>query len=277
MLADFEHTLASGGTVSFYGQFNPAIISGDHGEETETNVLDNDLSVNCVGVHFAMPTGENTFRFRFETGLGLPNSTEVDQFGSDYRRFTRERIRHFDFSLEGGWGQVSLGHGSMSADGAAETDLSYVGTALYSFNADANPSFIFRDTSGVLTGPTVGDTTSNFDGTRRGRIRYDTASFNGFSLSAAYAQNILNQDDEADYYDVAVRYSGQISDGTELAAPLAYQARDRDDGDRSDLVASGSLLLENGFSFTAAVGDRDNDGGSDPNYTIQKSLMTRTG
>lgn len=272
-LADFEWSLGdNGGTFTFYGLFNPAIISVDDGDETETNLLDNDLAASRLGVRIMLPSGENTFRFRLESALGLPNSTEVDQFGSDYSRFDRTDIRHFDFSYGGNWGTVSLGQGSMVADGAAETDLSYVGTALYSYTADANASFIFRDSFDVLSGPVVADITDNFDGSRRGRIRYDSPSFNGFSVGVAYGENILDQDDEGDYTDIGLFYSGDVSDGVELAAALAYQNRDESGGDRSDILGSASVLLDNGFSFTFAAGDRDNDAGgaSDPNYWYGK-------
>lgn len=40
----------SGGSVQLYGQFNPAIISVDDGQETETNIRDNDLSRSRVGL-----------------------------------------------------------------------------------------------------------------------------------------------------------------------------------------------------------------------------------
>ncbi|WP_299605292.1 porin [uncultured Tateyamaria sp.] len=272
VLADLEYNLGSGATLTFYGQLNPAIISVDDGRDSETNLLDNDLSNSRIGLRYSTPFGNNTFQFRLETGLGLPNSSEVSQSGSDYSRFTRDDIRHFDFSLEGAWGQVSLGQGSMAADGVAENDLSYVGTALYSFTADANPSFLFRDGFDVLSGPAIGDTTDNFDGSRRGRIRYDSPDFSGFSFSAAAGENILDQEDENEYYDVAVFYNASIGGGAEMSAGLAYQERNGTDSDRSDIVASASVLLQSGLGFTAAIGDRDDDasGASDPRYYYAK-------
>ncbi|MBY5935043.1 porin [Tateyamaria omphalii] len=269
-LADLEYTLGSGATVTFYGQLNPAIISVDDGRDTETNLLDNDLSSSRVGLRYAAAFGDSIFRFRLETGLGLPNSTEVSQAGSDYSRFTRDDIRHFDFSLEGNWGRVSLGQGSMAADGVAEVDLSYVGTALYSYTADSNASFLFRDGFDVLSGPAIADTTDNFDGSRRGRIRYDSPDISGFTFSASAGENILDQEDEGEYYDVGVFYNATIGGGAELSAGLAYQRRDLNTADRSDIVASASVLLQNGLGFTVATGDRDDDAGSDPRYYYAK-------
>ena len=43
-LAELKYENNSGGYVEIYGQLNPSIISVDDGEQTETNLLDNDLS-----------------------------------------------------------------------------------------------------------------------------------------------------------------------------------------------------------------------------------------
>ncbi len=280
--AELKYDNASGGSVVLYGQLNPAIISVDDGEETETNIRDNDASNSRVGLRVSQPYGANTFRFRFESALGLPNSTETNQLGDDFSGWTREDIRHVDFSLEGDWGTFSAGQGSMSADGVAEQDLSLVGLILYSYTADSNASFLFRDDAGFLTGPAVADSSDNFDGARRTRIRYDTPSFNGFTLSASWGQNVLEEDfdDDRDYYDFAVYYDNTFANGMKLAAGLAYQVRGEGNSGsggaesekREDIVGSASLLLENGLSFTFAAGDRDVDDStsSDPHYYYAK-------
>ncbi|MDP5215909.1 porin [Ruegeria sp. 2205SS24-7] len=270
--AELKYENNSGGYVKLYGQLNPAIISVDDGQETETNVRDYDASNSRVGLEVIQPYGANTFQFRFETALGLPNSTETSQLGNDFGGWTRQDIRHVDFSLKGDWGKVSAGQGSMFADGAAEQDLSYVGLALYSFTADSNFSFLFRDSAGVLSGPTVGDTTDDFDGSRRARIRYDTPSFNGFSFGAAWGRNVLADDDDRDYYDFGTYYSNEFA-GTKVNAALAYQVREGDgSAKREDLIGSASVLLQSGLSFTVAAGTRDvdSDMDTDPNYYYAK-------
>ena len=269
--AELKYTNNSGGYVEIYGQFNPAIISVDDGQHTETNVLDNDLSRSRVGLRLIQPFGSNTFGFRFETGLGFPNSTEVNQFGSTYSGWTRADLRHVDFWLEGSWGKFSAGQGSMAADGAAETDLSYVGAALYSYTVDSSAGFLFRDTTGALTGPALVNAFDNLDGSRRGRIRYDTPDFNGFSAGIAWGQNVLSSSDDADYYDIGLFY-GQELGSAEFSASLAYQVREDAGTDRSDVLGAASVLLDNGISFTVAGGTRDNDaaGASDPSYYYAK-------
>ncbi len=272
--AELKYENNSGGYVELYGQFNPALISVDDGQETETRVLDNDLSNSRVGLRLMQPYGDNEFTFRFETGLGLPNSSEWNQQGTDFSGWTREDIRHVDFALKGGYGKFSAGQGSMASDGAAETDLSYVGTALYSFTNDENSGFFYRGTDGVLSDITVGDSSSNFDGGRRTRVRYDTPDFNGFSAAVAYGENALSSSDDDTYYDLAIAYNNTFAGGVEFAASLAYAVRDFDNvsGERKDTIGSASVLLPSGFSFTAAAGSRDDtaSGASDPSFWYAK-------
>ncbi|NVO55650.1 porin [Rhodobacteraceae bacterium B1Z28] len=272
--AELKYENNSGGYVLLYGQLNPALISVDDGQESETRVLDNDLSNSRVGLRLLQPFGNNEFTFRFETGLGLPGSASANQFGTNADGWNREDIRHVDFALKGGWGKFSAGQGSMVSDGAAEVDLSYVGTALYSFTNDENSGFFYRGTDDLLSDITVGDSSSNFDGSRRGRVRYDTPTVNGFSAGIAYGQNILSSSDDDDYYDIGLSYANTFAGGIEFAAGLAYAVRDRDGSsdNRKDTIGSASVLLPSGFSFTAAVGTRDDDsaGASDPNYWYGK-------
>ena len=271
--AEMKYENNSGGYVLLYGQFNPAIISVDDGQDTDTRLLDNDLSNSRVGLRLMQPFGQNEFTFRFESALGLPNSTEWSQLGTNFSGWTREDIRFVDFGLKGGWGKFSAGQGSMASDGASETDLSYVGTALYSFTNDENSGFFYRGTNGALSNITVGDSSSNFDGSRRGRVRYDTPDFSGFSASFAYGQNILSSSDDDDYYDMAVNYNNTFAGGVEFAASVAYAVRDFDNGsgNREDTIGSASVMLPSGFSFTAAAGTRDNvSGQSDPSFWYTK-------
>ncbi len=272
--AELKYENNTGGYVLLYGQLHPALISVDDGQETDTRVLDNDLSNSRVGLELMQPFGDNTFSFRLETALGLPNSTEWNQDGTDFSGWTREDIRHVDFALAGGWGKFSAGQGSMVSDGAAEVDLSYVGTALYSYTNDENSSFFYRGTDGVLSDITIGDSSSNFDGARRGRVRYDTPDFSGFSAGIAWGQNILSSSDDDDYYDVGVRYESTFGSDVKFKAALAYAVRSRDGGggDRKDTIGSASVLIRDTLSFTIAAGTRDDDasGASDPNYFYGK-------
>lgn len=272
--AELKFENNSGGYIQLYGQFNPALISVDDGQDVETRVLDNDLSNSRVGLQLLQPFGGNDFTFRFETGLGLPNSSEWNQLGTDFSGWSREDIRHVDFALKGDWGKFSAGQGNMVSDGASEIDLSYVGTALYSFTNDENSGFFYRGTDGLLSDITIGDSSSNLDGSRRGRIRYDSPTVNGFSAGIAYGRNILSSTDDDDYYDVGLGYKTTFAGGTEFKAALAYAVRGRDGGagDRKDTIGSASVLMPSGFGVTFAAGTRQDEaaGASDPSFWYGK-------
>ncbi|GAB5436735.1 porin [Falsiruegeria mediterranea] len=270
--AELRYENGNGGWVQLYGQFNPAITSVDDGQQSETNVTDSSISNSRIGVRGGQEFGANTFTFRFETGLSLPGSADIDQFGRNTSGWSREDIRHIDFALSGNYGKFSAGQGSMASDGAAGVDLSYVGTVLNSATTDYNDSFLFRDTAGALSGPTVGDTVSDLDGPRRTRLRYDTPEFNGFSAAIAYGQNTLSRTDDDDYYDIALNYANDFG-AAEFQATIAHLVRDRANGaKRSDTVGSASVKLQNGLSFTMAAGNRSDDaaGATDPSYVYGK-------
>lgn len=269
-LADLVYENKSGGSVQLYGQFSPAFAHVDDGVESNTNFADSGTSGSRIGVRVTQPLGENTFRFRFETALGLPSTAGFDNFGnSGNDGYRRTDIRHFDFSLGGDWGRVSFGQGSMAADGASETVLGAVGANFYQFTGDANASVQFRTEAGALSGVELGDVFDTFDGSRRVRLRYDTPDYNGLSGAVAVGQNRLafsNQDDT--YYDIAVNYAKDYG-GFEVAASAGYQVRDRDAGGETDsFVASAGLKFDNGIGFAVGAGTQDDDrtGATDPSW-----------
>ena len=107
--------------------------------------------------------------------------------------YTNDNIRKLDFTLENDrYGKFWLGQGSMATDGIYEMDLSGTTVIDYSSVADSASAQIIRfsgpglsfDES--LSGITIGNAFTNYDGPRRVRIRYDTPAFNGFTFAAAY-------------------------------------------------------------------------------------------
>lgn len=250
----------SGGTMTWYGHLNAVATSVDDGTDTTSNFSDGANSPSRVGVELYQPLSNGMkFRFRFETALGFTDSASFDQNGiTTDPGWTRANLRHVDFSLEGDWGRFSAGQGSMAADGAAEAGFSNAGIALYSGNTDFNAGYYFRDSNGNLTSVAVGDAFANFDGSRRGRIRYDSPSLAGFTVSASYGQNILSSSDDDDYSDIALRYGNEFANGVELDAAIAYQHRSVDGGtDIDSLIGSVALAFDNGLSFAAAAGKQD--------------------
>lgn len=258
----------SGGTFTYYGQFNPAFTSFDDGQETTDQFADNESSSSRVGFRIVQPFGANELTFRFETALGFGATDEFSQTSEpDNIDWQRTSLRHVDFIYKTAtFGTFYLGQGSMASDGIGDRDLSGTGLASSVSIGDIAGSFELRDSAGALTGIEVGDVFSNFDGTRAGRIRYDTPDFSGFVVSVAYGENILTEGSEDEFMDIGLGYESEIG-GTEIEAGLGYQVRERPgSSDREDVFGSVSVKLQSGVSFTFAAGDRDTAG----NYVFAK-------
>ncbi|MEE4187164.1 MAG: porin, partial [Roseobacter sp.] len=197
-LAGPTYENASGGSFTYYGQFNPAYLSVDDGFETTDEIVDNSHWNSRVGFYLRQPYGENTFQFQFETALGLRQSASVSQtFTPDAVDWSRENLRFVDFSLAGGFGTIYAGQGSMATDGVANLDLSGTAVVTYAGIPDTAGSFQFRTGDGALSGIAISDVFPDFDGGRRGRVRYDTPEFGGgFKGSVAYGTEILQADND---------------------------------------------------------------------------------
>lgn len=195
-----------------------------------------------------------TWGFRYEI-QAVTNAPGVD--GSTLERSTNKQDnRYQDLYVSGGFGKISLGKGDGASNGATEADLS--GTALSSTsNLQDNWSGYALDTSGT----TWGDVYKMFDGlSRQNRVRYDTPNFSG--VSAAFSVNQGNAS------EIALRYMGEFGGNKLRAAIFTAQAADVSptlDGD--DLMGlSASLLLNNGFNFTVAYSEseeNDNPGANE--------------
>jgi hypothetical protein len=260
-LAEIKYENASGGSVQFYGQFSPAYISVDDGVSSTSEAVDNAHSGSRVGVKVLQPMGEGTFSFTFETALGLRSSAGVSQTsvpkGVDW---DRTDLRKIDFAYKtASYGTFSVGQGSMATDGIAEADFGGTGMALYNGIGDAAGSFAFRTAAGALSGVTIGDVTPSLDGARRGRVRYDSPDFNGFRVSVAAGTDILSQNNNDDYYDIALRYGTEIGT-TKVSGGVGFSRRERNGVDRDDTLGSVAVELQNGLNFAVAAGNRKGSG-----------------
>ncbi len=202
-------------TFEFYGQLNFGIFSTDDGEESETYFTDNDNSNTRVGFNWVNDFGGGrSLRFNFETGLGLNGSSAVSIDDTDLEfDYSRTDLRKFEFIYTTpDVGTLYLGQGGTSTDGSAEADLSGTGVIAYSGISDLAGGIEFREGGGGFSGVSVGDAFKSFDGARRFRVRYDTPSFSGFVFSLSGGENILDQDDEAEYYDLGAKYTADYGD-----------------------------------------------------------------
>ena len=249
---------ASGGEVTFYGQFNPTWQSFDDGDETTGGIVDNGNWNTRLGFRIVQPMDSATLRLRFETGLGLRNSGLVSQTEEpDWIDWQRTSLRWFEAAVDSDYGTFSLGQGSTAADGAAGLDSSFTFIVSPTDATDGFGSWQFRDADGNLTGVTVGAVNSSFNVARLFRARYDTPDVSGFVLSTSYGINVLNENDDADYADVAARWSGDWGD-VSVQTALGYGWTFNEGADDQERVLGSMTAYHNptGLNLTVAAGSR---------------------
>ena len=256
-----------GGTMTWYGHLNAGVASVNDGDETNTKFGDGSNSSSRLGLRVAQPLGNGmTFRFRGEASLGFTGLADYDQDGiTNNPGWTRGNIRHFDFSLGGDFGTLWAGQGSMSADGIANNAFSDVGLVLYTANSDFNASYAFvNEATGAPSGVAVGDAYDDLGGSRRGRVRYDSPEFAGFSASASWGKNILSSGDDNDYSDVVLSYNNEFG-AVDVTGAVAYQYVKFDGGGSENAwVGSVGIGFDNGLSFSVASGKANTT--NDENY-----------
>jgi hypothetical protein len=250
--------LDSGGVMTFYGQFNPTYQSFYDGEQTTSGIVDNGNWNSRLGFTIVQPADQITLRLRFETGLGLRSSAAVSQeFTPEWIDWQKTALRWFEVAGDSRFGTVSLGQGSSASDGTAGLDDSFTFHAGATDSSDGFGAFRFRDGNGNLTGVTIGQVNNSFDGARRFRARYDTPVFGGVMLSTSYGINILVDEDNTNYYDVAARWTGDIGDFAVRAA-AGYQWLDNPDGEDTRRLAGSATVVHTptGFNFALSAGQQ---------------------
>lgn len=153
-------------------------------------------------------------------------------------------------------GKLSLGKGDTATNGTSEVDLSGTSVAQYAGMADVGGAFQFRDNAGNFTGVSLGDVYSQFDGlSRQNRLRYDTPSFGGFTLSTSVGAD--------DFVDGALRFKKEWNSvRCAWAGGIAHNTNERDD-DQWIYSTSGSCLhTPSGLNLTLGYAETD-EGASD--------------
>lgn len=205
-----------------------------------------------------------TVEVQFESNSSAAVSQD-DERGVGPNNFTERKLeitaQHTDY------GKISVGQGSTASDGISEVDLSKTSVINNSAIQNQAGGLQFRDgNTGMLTGVTIADVFSNFDGlSRDDRVRVDSPKFMGAQISAAAIAG--------DRYDVAGRWSGKIGPVKAAAAVgHAHEAR-QESQDRSRLSGSASVLhVPTGINLTAAAGmqDRQTAGRDNPMFYYVK-------
>ena len=253
----------TGGTVTFYGQFSPTLLYVDDGAETTSVLADNANSNSRLGFNLDQEAANgNRFRFTFEAAIGFPQTSDFDQGDEEpFWEWQVTDLRKAEVRYRGEFGEVYLGQGSMATDGAAGADLSGTGIAGTVAMPDTAGGFAFRNSDTEAVEPvTIDDVFTDFDGSRRFRLRYDTREIAGFSGAVAYGTNELSEGDEDVYYDVAVYYGDTLGE-VEIEGGLGYAWRERDaSGETTENWVGSLALLHSPTGLNGAVafgGDPD--------------------
>jgi len=246
--------------LSISGQVNRGVLYVDDGTETEILHVDNDNSSTRIRLIGSGSYDEDiSVGTQIEVQFESNSTADIKIDGSApgmSNSFTERKLELYVDSKR--FGRLWLGQGDTASNGTSEVDLSGTGVIGYSGVADMAGGIEF---GGLGVGPSIGTVYSNFDGlSRDDRIRYDTPSFSGFSVSASHADSRKS--------DVAARYSSDIGGGLKVAAAVGYAINGNVD---SQLSGSVSVRHSSGFNVTAAAGQQDLDVGvRDPFFWYAK-------
>ncbi len=263
-----EFTNPNGSSVKLYGQLNPAYLSFDDGEETNSAVVDNNNSNSRAGIFVYWPFADETkLTFNFETALGFfqSNNLNINSFeGQQWYSWSESDIRKLELFYGTSFGTIWAGQGEMATDKVAEFDYSKTSVIGYSDYQAVAGGFAFRQSDGTLSSITIKKVFINLEGSRRMRLRYDTPDFNGFKFSAAVGENVLTEDNKY-YADAAIRYENTFGD-VKVGAGLGYSySEDKDDSNvnTESWMGSVSAIHEpsgiNGALATGAYSGQDGD------------------
>jgi predicted porin len=238
--------------VKLSGQVNRAIMWADNGKDSDVLHVDNDNS----STRFRFTGSEQVTDFVnvgvvWENEFQSNDSSKVD-VGQENDGDSEFNDRKLEAYFVVPFGKVSIGQGDGAANGTSEEDLSGTSVIMYSGVNDTAGSINFRDKNDTQIA-TVGSTRSNFDGlSRNDRLRYDTPSFGGATLSVSATNG--------DAYELAARYSADFDRLGKITTAIGYvDTENRSDPEYTQIGGSVSWLHTSGVNLTLSSGTRDID------------------
>ncbi|MDH3231372.1 MAG: porin [Alphaproteobacteria bacterium] len=248
-------------SLTLSGQVNRALLWADDGTNSRMFHVDNANSstrMNLLGTGRLNQDISVGAQIEVEIQSESSSAIDIEGNGGTAGFFTERKLElYFDHNR---YGKLWLGQGDTASNGVSEVDLSGTTVVAYSSIADMAGGIEF----GGIGGAAIGGVYSNMDGLGRDdRIRYDTPSFSGFTVSASNSDSAK--------YDVAARYSGSLDGGMKIAAAAGYAVDKNDIGIDSQISGSVSVLFNAGISVTGALGIQDLEGGGrDPAFLYFK-------
>ena len=250
--------------LQIYGQINQMINTANDGKSTKAYFLSNNNSAPRLGiVGKAQYNDDLTIGPQIEVAVKPNASNKVTQTNetdtSADNTFEARKVEGFAISKT--YGAAYLGRGDPSTKDIARIDLS--GTDVLDFaNVGDMAGLFFRTKDGHdLTNTQISKAFTDFDTGRISRVRYDTPTWHGLTLSGSYGE-----DQKA---GAALRWSADDLFGFRTAAGLGVQ--DPSQSGVENLVSgSGSVLHKaTGLNFTLA-GGVESANGDNPYFVYVK-------
>lgn len=255
------NTVLSGGTgvqLKFSGQVNRGVLFTDDGVQNDTFFVDNDNSSTRFRI-----TADGDINNDLSAGINIEIQAESNSTANvtqDQENATNILLteRKLEFYIDSAtYGRLTVGQGDTASNNTSEVDLSGTAVVGYSGVEDLAGGLQFRLSSDdSLSGVSIGNAFTNLDGlSRQDRVRYDTPSLSGFTVSTSAGSDGI--------YDVAAKYKGDFG-AFKFDSALSYAVTAAD----NEIVnGSASLLHESGFSLTLAGGQQEYDDPTDTRDT----------
>ena len=228
-IAELEATTARKGnrkvSLEVSGHVNEAIIFWDDGFESNAGVYTNDNSRSRFRfTGKAKIDADWEAGYKIEIGVRSANSKRFDQDddsgSADPANVGLDIRDSFWFVKNKSLGGLSVGLTSTSTDAITEVNFSQTKDfSKYSDVEDTGLGLRLRSPAGGVSSLSwrrlIGDAGDQpGEGEKRfNQIKYETPTFQGFSASASWGED--------DFWDVALRYTGEFS-GFKLAAGIGY-------------------------------------------------------
>lgn len=238
-------------SIKPYAQINRAVQYADNGEKSAVHHVDNKMSGTRAGIKVtAILDDDMTIGSHWEFEYLINPSSKIDIDGPDLSNEANERKLEVWANYKG-W-KVSGGQGEFASDGTGEKsfgdNLNIAMTPKVQDGAGDHTTRI--NTAGMYAvGGKVDSFVANVDGIGRGdRVRIDTPTFNGFSLSGSTGMpDKTDNDSDIQAWDVALRYTGEFG-AIRVTAAASYADVDTaaEEGRHSGSIFFGH---ENGFGI----------------------------
>jgi len=219
-VAELEATTARKGnrkvSLTVSGQVHEMLLFWDDGTESNAYVVTSiNSSTRFRFTGKATITPDWTAGFYLELEAFTAASSAVDQ-NSDDDPGNSVNVRQSNWWIESKTlGRITLGQGSPATDDIILADTEGAAPGVLSDTPLIGGGFFLRDSAGnLLLGTSLSEFAPALDTSRRNIVRYDSPTFGGFKVVAAYGED--------DFWDVALWWSGKIADQITYAGGIGY-------------------------------------------------------